>query len=148
MITAKLPDSWPVGPHIPGQGDRLTVYCIDRGQLRPLVECASYAKTNTTHCVLRVDGSHCQLGRAKGYGYHKASAAMQDALDKLGVQLYGTAHLCGRTPEERAAEVKASKRQRAHIDGRGDAAMVAAAQAIARALVGPRRKIYAVGDNV
>lgn len=49
-------------------------------------------------------------GRATGYGYHKASAALQSALDDAGVQLHE------------------------NIGGRGESAMVDALGAIAKAL--------------
>ena len=62
---------------------------------------------------LRGSGS----GRATGYGYHRASAALDSAIRGAGVTLSEP------------------------IDGRGDAAMVTACEAIAHASVGRRRLI-------
>lgn len=56
-------------------------------------------------------------GKAGGYGYHKQSAALDDAIQDAGIVLDQP------------------------IDGRGDSAMIEACEAIARAVTGKRRFI-------
>lgn len=68
-------------------------------------------------------------GKAGGYGYHKPSAALADAINDAGITLHGDVY--GRT----ASTAQAS------ISGVGDSAMVAACEAIARAVTGKRRFI-------
>lgn len=62
-------------------------------------------------------------GSAGGYGYHKESAALQDALDSAGIELYGDVY--NREPK--------SKKQ-AYIGGVGDSAIDVALVAITKAL--------------
>ncbi len=63
-------------------------------------------------------------GQAGGGGYHKESAAMQDALDSAGIELYGDVY--GR-------EFK-PKNSPTYIGGVGDSAIDAALVAITKAL--------------
>lgn len=63
-------------------------------------------------------------GAAGGYGYHKQSAALQDAINSAGIELYGS-------PYNRADDHK--KSNRAYIGGCGDNAMRDACLAIAYA---------------
>lgn len=61
-------------------------------------------------------------GSAGGYGYHKESAAVQNAIASAGIKLYGDVY--GR---------KETKKE-AFIDGVGDSAIISAALAITKAL--------------
>jgi hypothetical protein len=66
-------------------------------------------------------------GSAGGYGYHKESAAFQEAIDSAGIELYGDVYAgLNREPED--------MKKRAYIHGVGDSAMREAFFAIARAL--------------
>lgn len=58
-------------------------------------------------------------GKAGGYGYHKPSAALGEAIDSAGIELSE------------------------HISGRGDSAMREAVEAIAKAVSG-KRKVFIV----
>lgn len=62
-------------------------------------------------------------GSAGGYGYHKESAAIGQAIDSAGIELYGDVY--GRDDTK--------KNKRASIDGCGDSAIRDALSAIARA---------------
>ena len=89
-------------------------------------------------------------GSAGGYGYHKESAAFQDAIKSAGIELYGSAygepdrwnHPEKReyTPKERAAMKRADDKKRCFIGGVGETAMRAAFEAIAKA-AGARGKL-------
>lgn len=63
-------------------------------------------------------------GSAGGYGYDKISAAIGDAMDSAGVELYGSAYTV-------RSDVDMKKRER--INGKGDAAIESAVLAIAYA---------------
>lgn len=65
-------------------------------------------------------------GNASGYGYDKASAAMDTALKNAGITLRGD--LYGKDTS------RAAKRKTAHIDGTGTAGIEAALCAVARAM--------------
>lgn len=70
-------------------------------------------------------GNTAGHGSAGGYGYHKESAAIQDAITSAGIELYGTAYC-------RRGDTVDMKKQ-AYIDGVGDSAIDAALLAIAYA---------------
>lgn len=82
-------------------------------------------------------------GSAGGYGYHKESAAIQDAIGSAGIELYGDVYdhshrwNYGENRENTPAEIAAIKRRlaknRAYIGGVGDCAVKAALLAIAKA---------------
>lgn len=82
-------------------------------------------------------------GSAGGYGYHKESAAIQDAITSAGIELYGDVYESshrwnyGENRENTPAEIAAIKRrltkERAHIGGVGESAVKAALLAIAKA---------------
>ena len=59
-------------------------------------------------------------GKAGGYGYHKESAALQEALNAAGISMSEA------------------------IDGRGDQAMFTALESVARAVIQGKRKIFRV----
>lgn len=67
---------------------------------------------------------HSGRGNAGGYGYHKESAAIGDALASAGVELWGSPY-----SNEQGDETK-----RAHINGCGSSSIEAALRAIAAAL--------------
>lgn len=62
-------------------------------------------------------------GKASGYGYHKESAALSEAIDSAGITLTGDQYDRDHSPEREA--------QPARIDGCGDSAMRDAMRAIA-----------------
>ena len=76
-------------------------------------------------------------GSAGGYGYHKESAAFQDAISNAGIKLYGSAYSSTWNQAEKReynkAELSAMAKKECHIDGVGSSAMQSAFEAIARA---------------
>lgn len=64
-------------------------------------------------------------GSAGGWGYHKGSAAVSDALTSGGIELYGTAYAC--------RDEKIDFKNRAYIHGVGDTAIESALLAVAHA---------------
>lgn len=99
-------------------------YCLlvtEKGNTRPLVTVRTYNTNATSYACVWVYGGSKGVyvrggGKASGYGYHKASAALQRALDDAGVVL----------SED--------------IGGRGETSMTDAMGAIAKAL--GYRKFY------
>lgn len=72
------------------------------------------------YCSLWASGGDVYLGghgTARGWGYHKQSAALQEALSSAGVELFAD-----------------NGKDRVHIDGHGESAMRDALTALARAL--------------
>lgn len=92
---------------------------------------------STVYCSLWVHGDKCTSGhgKASGYGYHKESAALQDAIESAGIELRGSnyAH----------SSEKPNYKRVARIDGCGDSSMEMALMAIARA-AGARGKLLVV----
>lgn len=72
-------------------------------------------------------------GTAGGYGYHKESAALQEAISSAGIELYGSPY----------QQDEQKKNKRCYIGGVGDAAMRDALEAITRA-AGYRGKIKVI----
>jgi len=71
-------------------------------------------------------------GSAGGYGYHKESVAIEDAIRSAGIELYGSPY--GRpTNSDTHEQTKALLKKRAHIGGRGEQSVRAALLAIAYA---------------
>jgi hypothetical protein len=81
-------------------------------------------------------------GSAGGYGYHKESAAMQEALDSAGIELYGSAYVSGTEKTYRGEPVDYKKKAR--INGRGDSSMREAILAIGEALGYTRKQMTIV----
>lgn len=87
---------------------------------------------STVYCSLWVWGKESGVyisgkGKAGGWGYHKASAAMADALRSAEITLWGDQYA-----EEKGAAAEDLTKQ-ASISGVGESAMRAAIVAIARA---------------
>lgn len=101
------------------------------GELRTVCTARFYMgrsrTASTVYCALWVDGpGYCSgKGTAGGYGYHKQSAALADAIRSAGITLTGAnyAHM----PE------KLDFKKPAHIGGCGGGSMNTALKAIARA---------------
>lgn len=98
---------------------------------RAIVTARIYQPGTVAHCSLWIHGASYGRGQGKagGYGYHKASAALAEAIRDAGIVLHGDVYGRKRT------------RDIASIGGVGDSAMVDAIEAIARAASGKRRII-------
>lgn len=108
---------------------------IDPATGRAIVTARIYMPNSVAYCALWISAPNAcarGAGKAGGYGYHKASAALQDAITDAGITLQGDVYGCERT------------NKRATINGVGDSAMLEALEAIARAVTGKRRFIVHV----
>lgn len=111
---------------------------IDPVTGRSIVICRIYTPGSVAYCCLWIHGSNAYArgaGKAGGYGYHKPSAALQDAISDAGITLHGDVY------------GQESHKRRAYINGVGDSAMVTALEAIARAVTGKRRFIVHVAHR-
>lgn len=90
---------------------------------------ARSSRASTVYCSLWVHGDKYTSGHGKagGYGYHRESAALQDAIESAGIELRGCNYA-----QWGHSETPNYKRI-AHIDGCGDNSMEMALMAIARA---------------
>lgn len=117
---------------------------------KEFVDCRVYMgrsrQASTVYASIWVRGAGvCTSGRgsAGGYGYHKESAAIQDAIGSAGIELYGDVYGADHrwnydqkrenTPAEIAKIKRRMNKRRAYIDGAGDQAIRAALLAIAKA---------------
>lgn len=124
-----------------------TTHCKE---LREIVDCRVYMgrsrNSSTVYASLWVntfDAHTSGTGSAGGYGYHKESAAIQDAITSAGIELYGSAYGEPQrwnydekreyTPQELLSIKRKHDKQRCHIGGVGDAAIQTALEAIAKA---------------
>lgn len=95
---------------------------------------------HTVYCSIWVRATNGKWyaghGNAGGYGYHRTSAALQQAINSAGIKLYGS-------PYNRSDEAP-DYSKRAFIDGVGESAMREALEAITRA-AGYRGEILMTG---
>jgi hypothetical protein len=91
-------------------------------------------RSHVIHCALWV-GDRRGWGTAGGWGYHKHSAALDEAIRRASIELYGNPYGDGYGDEH------FPKGEPVHIDGRGVGAMHAALEAIARVQSGGSRNI-------
>lgn len=84
-----------------------------------IMKCYYTQSSNTIELTLKHDDFyHLVVGKATSYGYHRESAALQDALDNLNVTLFDDD----------------TKQKQKFIDGRGEEIMCHALLAIAKTL--------------
>lgn len=120
------------------------------GQLHNFVTARFYmgrsASASVVYCCLWVHGKDCYpsgKGSAGGWGYHKQSAALADAIRSAGIELYCSPYAHPVNGEDMAAWKKQERTQRAHIGGCGEGSMIAALEAIAKA-AGARGKLLTI----
>lgn len=53
----------------------------------PVVRCQLYATAGGAYACIWLSGGHSASAVARGYGYHRASAAVAYAIEKLGIAL-------------------------------------------------------------
>lgn len=120
---------------------------IDKKTERTVITCRTYSKGRgeTVHCAFWLHrmtekakpaewewGETSGRGQAGGYGYHKSSAAVADAIRNAGIDLYGSPYghpVNGDTP----AQTKKLLKTHAHIGGCGNGSIETALSAIAYA---------------
>lgn len=120
---------------------------IDKKTERTILTCRTYTKGrgNTVYASLWVHriadknkpegweyGETSGRGSAGGWGYHKSSAAVAEAIRSAGIELWGSpyGHPVNRDSE---AVTRAMLKSRAHIGGCGDSSVECALSAIAYA---------------
>lgn len=118
------------------------VIAIDKGQIKTPITVRCYmgrsSSASTVYASIWASGKGKHVaghGSAGGYGYHKESAAIQEAISSADIELYGSPYLRQGEPED--------LKKRCHINGVGDQAIESALFAIARAL-GYRGKLEIV----
>jgi hypothetical protein len=129
----------------------LTVLAVVKGEIKE-VACARFymgrsAQASVVYCCLWIHNKCSGKGNAGGYGYHKESAALQDAITSAGIELYGTAYKSGVDKTEKhyncqKGETEITKidySKRAHIGGCGSTAMIDALTDIARDVCGYKK---------
>lgn len=145
-----------------GRKELISTYSVlgkINGETREIVIARAYmgrsANASTVYASLWVHAgalSTSGKGSAGGYGYHKESAAFQDAITSAGIELYGDVYGVSRwchetkrekSPAEIRKEERASFKKRAYIGGVGDSAIRKAFEAIARA-AGAKGKLIIV----
>ncbi len=109
----------------------LTAYykLVDKKSEAVVVDCRIYtgrsASASTVYCSLWVtrkqpwpDGNTRTSGKgtATGHGYHKASAALEAAIDSAGIKLWGSVYV---QHTDKAVDARALQKNRAHIAGTG-----------------------------
>lgn len=109
----------------------VSVKCyMGRSSSASVVYCNIWIHAETKAGYISLSGA----GSAGGYGYHKISAAVDEALQSAGVQLYGSPYARAEKPD---------MKKPSSISGVGDSAIEAALVAICRAL-GYRGKVRIV----
>lgn len=126
-------------------GEKEMIECFDvvgkvrgsdgKATLRSIVTCRLYmgrsASASTVYCSLWVRGAGVYSaghGQAGGYGYHKTSAALSEAIKSAGIELFGDQY--------QRDNSRARNNKPAHIGGCGADAMRGALVAIAKAAGG------------
>lgn len=162
MLKAKFTETNVMNGHNYGNEKELvgayTVIGKIGGEVREIVTARSYMgrsrSASVVYCSLWVSGAaslHVAAhGSAGGYGYHKESAALQDAISSAGIELYGSTYSNhynydekrAYTAKELAAIARKEQKKRAHIGGVGSDAMRQALEAIARAAGARGKLIY------
>lgn len=116
--------------------DTYNVIAYHKGEFYNVITCRTYmgrsSQASTVYasiwCHSRRESIDCAgHGSAGGYGYHKSSAAIQDAISSAGIKLLGSAY------GPRNGEVEDLKKE-CHIGGVGEQAIEMALTAIGRAL--------------
>lgn len=113
----------------------LNVVGLKKGAMQEIVTVRWYmarsASASVMYCSVWVHSEECYIsgsGKAGGYGYHKESAAFEEALTSAGVELYANRY------GDQYGEEGRPKSYRCYIGGCGDRAVELACEALARAL--------------
>lgn len=111
-----------------------------KGEFHELITCRTYMARSSQASVVYASiwvSRHGRIGKgelycaghgsAGGYGYHKSSAAIGEAINNAGIELYGSAYYVGKGDKEDFKKV-------CSISGVGDTAIDSALLAIGKAL--------------
>lgn len=135
MLKAKFKEFKENGKNLSGDKEQVGNYkivALYKGQFKTPITVTCWMGRSSQASVVYASiwvqtskGAWCAgHGSAGGYGYHKESAAIQDAIDSAGIELFGDVY--GGDNKERA-------KKQAYIGGVGDTAIKYALEAIARA---------------
>ena len=133
-----------------GEKETVSKFVVMDKTGKEFVDCRVYMgrsrSASTVYASIWVHGNGVYTsgnGSAGGYGYHKESAAIQDAITSAGIELYGDVYESSHrwnyaenrenTPAEIAAIKRRLAKKRADIGGVGESAVRAALLAIAKA---------------
>lgn len=131
-----------------------TIVTLYKGELKTVVraECRMSSSRNagTVYASLWVSGPTKETsghGSAGGWGYHKCSAAVSDAITCAGIELYGSPYAYKGVVSRMATMSKQPEpedlKKKCSIHGVGDAAIEAALMAIAIAAGYRGKKVFA-----
>lgn len=130
-----------------------SIVALHKGELKTVVraECRMSASKNATvvYANLWVSGPKetSGRGRAGGYGYHKVSAAIGEAIAFAGIELYGSPYadngMVSRLATQSRKPEPEDLKKRCYIDGVGDRAINTALMAIAHAAGYRGKKVFA-----
>jgi len=129
---------------------------------KELITCRCYmgrsSQASVVYASIWVHGGRVQLkkgaepveiyvsgkGSAGGYGYHKSSAAIDEAIRSAGIELYGSPYAPGKTRTRRngGQEEAIDYKRQASISGVGDSAIQDALYAIGEALHYTRKQLH------
>lgn len=129
----------------------LQVVTVVKGEIKEVITARFYmgrsSSASVVYCCLWVGGVCSGKGQAGGWGYHKESEALAEAIESASIELYGTPYKAGTQCTEshynhqtgKMEETKIDYKRPAHIDGCGSTAMVDALTDIARDILGHRK---------
>lgn len=116
----------------------LKVCAVIKGEIEEIITVRFYmsrsASASVVYCCLWVRNICSGKGTAGGWGYHRSSAALAEAIRSAGIELYGSPYHGGKARAEGV-----NYKQTAHIGGCGDTAMRDALTDIARDICGARK---------
>jgi hypothetical protein len=113
----------------------LNVVGLKKGEMKQIITVRWYRgrskSASAVYCSIWAHGDGVHIsghGAASGQGYHKESAAFQEALESAGISLYID------ETDQYGKDAKDNKGKRCFVDGYGDAAIERACAALAHAL--------------
>lgn len=129
-----------------------------KGQFAELVTVRLYmgrsAQASVVYCSLWVHGKNKKgdyisvsgKGSAGGYGYHKSSQALCEAITSAGIELYGSPYVQGKEKVHRNGghAEKVDYKKKAYIGGCGESSMKDAIFAIGEALGYNRKQLHII----
>jgi hypothetical protein len=131
----------------------LTVLTVVKGEIKELAVARFYmsrsAQASVVYCCLWLHGDKGASGKGStgGWGYHKESAALQEAINSAGIELYGTPYKAGTQRTEShwnnttgtTVETPIDYKRVVHIGGCGSTAMEDALTDICRDVLGYKK---------
>jgi len=131
----------------------LTALTVIKGEIKELAVTRFYmsrsSNASVVYCCLWLHGNNGASGKgnAGGWGYHKESAALQEAITSAGIELFGTPYKSGKQRTESHWNGTTGKtevtpidyKRKARIGGCGSRAMEDALTDICRDILGHKK---------